>query len=487
MKACIIKLKESEEYLISVYKSISNNDLLNEQLKNLQDQFESLNQELESTKRLNERCGLCCSKDEPEHLLKSKENPSKKDRNYFDYEKNFYEQGIKDLKSSYKLGTNSKIISLESELVMKQKEINNLSSQIIQRDKLLEKAGNLIISLNEQWSRKNGPIKTSENKSVDYDQHLELIRENQRLTESLQTLQKSLEVHENSEKTSFFNKLGPHDFEFESFGSKNLPNPNNTRPESDISYLEEKISQLKIKINEITSENVQLNETIKSLEIKYSELSLEKHKLSDTLSNTYEIIEEYKSRLAIIENQKNSSGISFSQSIEDLSKLLIQKEMVITDLTAQVMSTLKHKKKHRQSNSKDPSEFIEFFQEILALLLDCAKGKIKEKIQNTLENLENFQQKTILNQVLGYIKTLCIGKLDVYSLLQDLYTSLNSASESVQVVVSKLDQIKKNIPKDNEFCIKVIDLTLSFFKNFSKERETDYQLVCQLIKIISNV
>ena len=130
-----------------------------------------------------------------------------------------------------------------------------------------------------------------------------------------------------------------------------------------------------------------------------------------------------------------------------------------------------------------------FYEEILLFLLESSKGKLKENIRILIENMDTIENESLSKQVLGYIKSVCSGKLEISSILKNLNNNLHISIESIEVVIKKLQEIKRNIPKEpnSEFLLKVIDLTLGFLIKFARERDEDYELSCQMIKIISNV
>lgn len=533
-KSCISKLKESEEHLINVYKTLGNNDVLSEQLKSLQEQFDELNEELENSKKKSEKnfknCISCIRKEEALAQLEKeiKVQCEKSAKLVLEIEQN---KSVKDLKKEeVKLNseTTGKVNVMELSLSSKENEILRLKSEIVQRDALLEKARNLVITLNKECTKKTVALQRFESKEFEeIDSKTQwLVKENQQLKESFQVMQKNFSDLD-------CNKVD----KAEKFSADCYNSTSNekivvtSQIENDITYLENELAEVSVKLVEISSENTRLNECIRNLELKYLESQQEKVEISNNLVKAHETIENlrHQKNQLEIELQKVLGSSKFNQSIEDLSKLLMQKESTISELTSQVlMKTHKHKKHRHNSFSRDVFEIFEavkreivggkenqfefcretmnifkefqgwyrsftqkkrnfgFYEEILVFLMEIFKGKAKEDIRELLEKLNDLENDVASKQILGFIKSACSGKQEISAMIKELNSNLGTSIESIGVVTNKLQEIRRKVPRDEnfEFSLKVVDLSLGFLKSFRKEREIDLESSCKMIRII---
>ena len=432
-----------------------------------------------------------------------------------------------------------KVNFLEEEMESKQAEIGKLKSEVLQRDSLLEKARNLVVTLNQECIKKTEALQNLEIKELHKFDVVtpQIILENEKLKESINYLKNrmtDLELNSTQKeslasKTESFNLGADHSASATPIKRQGIFTDNQI--ENDISYLEQELAQVTIKLNDISSENTKLNECIRSLELKYCETQQEKIEASNNLIRAYETIENIRQQKNTLEIRlkKYDDGANFNKSIEDLSKLLLQKESTISELTSQVlMKTHKHKKHRHNSYTRDSYELIEAvkkeiirekelsadlpketlqifkdfqiwhkaylqkakfenYEELLVFLQDCFRGRMKEEVRNLLENLNSLDYESISKQVLAYVKSACSGKQEISTTMKDLNSNLNISIDSIELVTNKLQDIKRKVPQESstEFCLKVIDLTLGFLKNFKKEREFDFELSCKIIKFIN--
>ena len=398
-----------------------------------------------------------------------------------------------------------------------------LTNEARQRDTFLNKARNLVMTLNEECSRNTNLLKDL---SRIESECLNLKKENEKLKETIQKLQNDKITKKNED---FSIKNGEF-IEADSFACKSPLKFQKNLIDSDVAYLENEITNRNIELNEVHSENIRLNDYIKNLESKYSAIQDEKQELGNNLIRSYETIEEYRYKQTQVEQDlKKYSEAKYNQNIEDLSKLLIQKENLITELSAQVINTHKHKKHRHSIRSKEifdlvqaikqeislekygclelgkesSSAFkdfqtwhknyqnnakIEVFEEIFSMFLEISYGKTKDDIRLLLNTIHSLDLQYLNEQIFFYIKQLYGNKQEIESLIVNLKNSLDLGIDSIELVTKKLQEIRKVAKgSSSELSLKVIDLSLSFLKNFAKERESDYEISCSVMKIMGIV
>ncbi|OMJ78612.1 hypothetical protein SteCoe_21537 [Stentor coeruleus] len=425
----------------------------------------------------------------------------------------------------------SRITSLENTCNTKDNEISNLRKEILQRDSLLEKARSLVFSLNNDNSKKNREIEELSQNTILKSEYSKLLEENQSLLQNLQALERKLEETKSkiAKKDEHHGKIESFSFETESFGSKVAASTTKEaliqKLESNVMHLETEIRVLTAKNKEIILDNGKLSEAVKSLENRLSQLSQEKAEVAENLIKAYETIEEYKVKQNHLEGELQTSKIN--ANVEDLSKLLLHKENVINELSSQMVKTNKHKRHRHNSYLKEIYELMDavkkeiktgkdgfnelskdafqvfkdfqywyrtnqlhdktvIFEDMMVFFLQFAKGRHKEEISSVISTIPNLEPEMLMKKVKNYIQILFSSKLDVFPKLKILSKNIYLSIESINVVTSKLEEIKKNAPRDseNDFGGRVIDLTLTFLKNFAKEREIDYEISTSLLKII---
>ena len=286
-------------------------------------------------------------------------------------------------------GNKINFLQVSATIKEKEKEILALNTEIKQRDFLLEKARNLVITLNEECNKKTIALKNLEFAGVDKNEGKNpmLIKENEFLKDNIQGLKKNiadLQI-ENMKKEEYFNSK----IDAESFGSRNSiknskENPEN-QIENDITYLTNKVTEVNAKLNDINTENTKLNEYIIGLETKFSSLQKEKEEIATNLIKAYETIEDFRHQKGQLdlELKKIKENPQQNQNLEDLSKLLIQKETLINELSSQALIKAHKHKKHRHNSS-----IKEIFEITEAIKQEIIGNKTENLI---LLNKESFQ------------------------------------------------------------------------------------------------
>lgn len=425
----------------------------------------------------------------------------------------------------------SRITSLENTCNTKDTEISNLRKEVLQRDSLLEKARSLVFTLNNDNSKKNREIEDISKNFISKIEYSKLLGENEGLLQKLQAIEHKLEEakSEIAKKDDQHGKIESFSFETESFGSKVVASTTKEaliqKLESNVMYLETELGVLTAKNKEMSADNGRLGEAVKNLESKLNLISQEKAEVAENLIKAYETIEGYRTKQNHLEGELQTSRIG--ASVEDLSKLLLHKENVISELSSQMVKTNKHKRHRHNSYLKEIYELMDavkkeiktgkdsfnelskdafqvfkdfqywyrtnrlhdktmIFEDILAFFLQFAKGKYKEEISSLISSIPNLEPELLIKKVQNYIKILFSSKLDIFPKLKSLSKNIYLSIESIDVVTSKLEEIKKNAPRDstNDFGGRVIDLTLTFLKNFAKEREIDYEISTSMLKIL---
>ena len=128
------------------------------------------------------------------------------------------------------------------------------------------------------------------------------------------------------------------------------------------------------------------------------------------------------------------------------------------------------------------------FEEIFSMFLEISYGKTKDDIRLLLNTIHSLDLQYLNEQIFFYIKQLYGNKQEIESLIVNLKNSLDLGIDSIELVTKKLQEIRKVAKgSSSELSLKVIDLSLSFLKNFAKERESDYEISCSVMKIMGIV
>ena len=122
------------------------------------------------------------------------------------------------------------------------------------------------------------------------------------------------------------------------------------------------------------------------------------------------------------------------------------------------------------------------------MFLEISYGKTKDDIRLLLNTIHSLDLQYLNEQIFFYIKQLYGNKQEIESLIVNLKNSLDLGIDSIELVTKKLQEIRKVAKgSSSELSLKVIDLSLSFLKNFAKERESDYEISCSVMKIMGIV
>ena len=416
-------------------------------------------------------------------------------------QKLLYEKRVEDSRSSSIIDTTND----------SNKEIQTLKLEVKQRDHLLSKAKKLVSVLNEELAKKSKEFQELEHVNIE-----ELLIENERLKNKL----KELEAPKETLKNDSFS------FDTESFGSKVVKSneKESQKLENDLIFMSNQLDYTQSTLKNVCDENSRLKELVSNLESRLNLVLMENQDLLTKVQSLDSALADSQKRQYQVENEMQELVRSSRSSLnkDDFSKILSQRESVITELTSQMIRKT-HRRHRHSSHVRDLYEFVEaiktevksgkelnaglnkesltifkdfqcwyrthkfdpkrkFLYEILLVLVTSSKGKVKNRFENLANEFSELDYEDIEKKLIKYLKIALLVKVEVVAKVKELSAGLKVGIDSIELVCSKITELKISLKEED--MEKVVDLALEFLKGFAKERIGDYECCCEVMKMV---
>ena len=277
-------------------------------------------------------------------------------------------------------------------------------------------------------------------------------------------------------------------------------------------------------LKNVCDENSRLKELVSNLESRLNLVLNENQDLQTKLQSLDSALADSQKRQYQVENEMQELVRSSRSSLskDDFSKILSQRESVITELTSQMIRKT-HRRHRHSSHVRDLYEFVEaiktevksgkelnaglnkesltifkdfqcwyrthkfdpkrkFLYEVLLVLVTCSKGKVKARFESLANEFSDLDYEDIEKKLIKYLKIALLVKVEVLAKVKELSAGLKVGIDSIEIVCSKITELKISLKEED--MEKVVDLALEFLKGFAKERIGDYECCCEVMKMV---